>query len=56
MWPLDQINRHLRNLIVDAFKSVIDCSSAHGVPTRVAAQMLAIQRIHDAIVIRGIYP
>lgn len=56
MWPLDQINRHLRNLIVDAFGSVMGCCRYHGVPNRVAAQMLAIQRISDAILIRGIYP
>jgi len=56
MWPLDQINRHLRNLIVDAFHSVMGSGDVHGVPNRVAAQMLAIQRISDAIVIRGIYP
>lgn len=55
-WPLDQINRHLRNLMVEAFQSVIGCCEMHKVQNRVAAQMLAIQRLNDAILIRGIYP
>jgi len=55
-WPLDQINRHLKNLMVDAFQSVIGCCETHNVPNRVGAQMLAIQRLNEAILIRGIYP
>ncbi len=55
-WPLEQINSHLRNLMVKGFNRVIDCRDRHQVPNRVAAQMLAIQRVHDAVLIRGIYP
>lgn len=55
-WPLEQINRHLKNLMEGAFHSVMGCCRAHRVTERVAAQMLAIQRINDAILIRGIYP
>ncbi|MFH0825247.1 MAG: Glu/Leu/Phe/Val dehydrogenase [Pseudomonadota bacterium] len=55
-WPLEQINRHLRELLVQAFDNVMKCAGEHNVPNRVAAQMLAIQRVADAIIIRGIYP
>lgn len=55
-WPLNRINEHLQKLMVDAFDSVMGCCEQHNVPTRVAAQMLAIQRVADAIMIRGIYP
>jgi glutamate dehydrogenase (NAD(P)+) len=55
-WPLEQINRHLKSLMVDAFDSVMGCCRMHAVSNRVAAQMLAIQRISDAVLIRGIYP
>lgn len=55
-WPLEQINSHLKHHMVEAFDSVISCSSDHNVPTRVAAQMIAIGRLNDAILIRGIYP
>jgi hypothetical protein len=41
---------------VGAFHSIMGCCNAHRVTERVAAQMLGIQRINDAILIRGIYP
>jgi glutamate dehydrogenase (NAD(P)+) len=55
-WPLEQINRHLDNLMIKAYDDVIGCCKLQQVPNRTAALMLAIQRISDAIMIRGIYP
>lgn len=55
-WPMEEINAKLQNLMLHAFKSVMDCAQRYGVPCREAAQILAIQRIADAIMIRGIYP
>jgi len=55
-WPVEEINRKLENLMLKAFESVIECAIHHNVPYREAAQILAIQRIADAIMIRGIYP
>ena len=49
-------NQHLKNLMVKAFGEVMGCCNMHKVSSRVAAQMLAIQRVADAIIIRGIYP
>jgi glutamate dehydrogenase (NAD(P)+) len=55
-WPLDQINKHLKNLIVNAFGEVMGCCQANKVPTRISAQMLAIKKVADAVMIRGLYP
>jgi glutamate dehydrogenase (NAD(P)+) len=55
-WSEDEINRKLENLMLKAFQSVRGCVEEHKVPMREAAQILAIQRISDAIMIRGIYP
>ncbi len=55
-WPVEEINRKLTNLMYKAFESVMECSRKFNVPTREAAQILSIQRIADAIIIRGIYP
>ncbi len=55
-WPVEEINRKLTTLMLKAFQSVMECAESHGVSTREAAQILAIQRVADAIVIRGIYP
>jgi glutamate dehydrogenase (NAD(P)+) len=55
-WPVDEINRKLENLMLRAFESVMEASQQHRVPLREAAQILAIQRVADAIMTRGIYP
>lgn len=55
-WPVDEINRKLQSLMMKAFESVMECAAAHRVPNREAAQILAIQRVADAMMIRGIYP
>jgi glutamate dehydrogenase (NAD(P)+) len=55
-WPVEEINIKLQNLMLKAFGNVMECARRYRVPNREAAQILAIQRIADAIVIRGIYP
>lgn len=55
-WPVDEINRKLQYLMAKAFESVIEATKQFKVSNREAAQILAIQRISDAILIRGIYP
>jgi glutamate dehydrogenase/leucine dehydrogenase len=42
--------------MLNAFESVMECARHFNVPNREAAQILAIQRISDALIIRGIYP
>ncbi len=48
-WPVDEINRKLENLMLKAFESVMEASQQYRVPLREAAQILAIQRVADAI-------
>ena len=55
-WPVEEINSKLENLMVNAFQSVMACAQQRDLSTRMAALVLAIQRINDAIIIRGIYP
>ncbi len=55
-WPVEEINNKLKTLMDKAFRSVMACADNHGVSARDAALILAIRRISDAIIIRGIYP
>jgi glutamate dehydrogenase (NAD(P)+) len=55
-WPVEEINHKLETLMLKAFDSVMECARRFNVPNREAAQILAIQRIADALMIRGIYP
>jgi len=55
-WPVEEINVKLHALMTQAFNHVMACARDRSVPLRDAALILAVQRISDAIVIRGIYP
>ncbi|MBM3299243.1 MAG: Glu/Leu/Phe/Val dehydrogenase, partial [Deltaproteobacteria bacterium] len=55
-WAVEEINAKLDSLMKHAFNSVLECAHTYKVPMREAAQILAIKRISDAVVIRGIYP
>ncbi len=55
-WPVEEINSKLEFLMINAFEKVMECAENYQSSNREAAQILAIQRVADAMVIRGIYP
>jgi len=55
-WDREDITRRLEKLIAHAFDEVYALRQSHKVDMRTAAQMLAVQRVADALHIRGIYP
>jgi glutamate dehydrogenase (NAD(P)+) len=55
-WPVEEINHKLENLMIKGFEGVLETAEKFKVPNREAAQIIAIQRVADAITIRGIYP
>ena len=55
-WPLDEVNRKLEAIMVRSYNDVHKVSEARHVHNRTAAYVLAVQRVVDAITIRGIYP
>ncbi|HKV89646.1 MAG TPA: Glu/Leu/Phe/Val dehydrogenase [Thermoplasmata archaeon] len=55
-WPLDEVNRKLEAIMVRSYGDVHKVSEQRRVHNRTAAYVLAIQRVVDAIKIRGIYP
>jgi len=55
-WNETEINHRLEELLDKAFGEVITLARKEGVNTRTAATMVAVQRVHDATVLRGIYP
>lgn len=55
-WPVEEINTKLNYLMIQAFDSVLNSCEHYNVAMREAAQILAIQRISEAIMMRGIYP
>ncbi|MCI4337580.1 MAG: Glu/Leu/Phe/Val dehydrogenase [Thermoplasmata archaeon] len=55
-WPLDEVNHKLEAIMVRSYNDVHKVSEARHVHNRTAAYVLAVQRVVDAITIRGIYP
>ncbi|MGI0129745.1 MAG: Glu/Leu/Phe/Val family dehydrogenase [Thermoplasmata archaeon] len=55
-WGLDEVNQRLERTMVRSYGDVHKVATERKVHNRTAAYILAIQRVVDAIKIRGIYP
>jgi len=55
-WSEDEVNRQLQNVMENAYHEVLEMSQCEKVDMRNAAYMLAIRRIEEAMVVRGIFP
>jgi len=55
-WGEDEINERLRQIMVRSFNQVLRVSHERNIDMRTAAQVLAIQRVAEAVQLRGIYP
>jgi glutamate dehydrogenase/leucine dehydrogenase len=55
-WEEEDIFKKLEQIMKNAFKQVLDLSIERKVPMRIAANMLGIQRVAEANLLRGIYP
>ena len=55
-WEERDVNLKLKGIMVQAFKEVLDMSQKHEVDMRTGAYMLAVNRVADAIINRGIFP
>jgi glutamate dehydrogenase (NAD(P)+) len=49
------VNGRLEEIMVSSFKDVVGYAEKHNVNNRIAAYMLAIDRVANAIKMRGIY-
>ncbi len=54
-WNEDLVNERLEEIMVDNFRRVVDYAEKHNVNNRIAAYMLALDRVAFAIKLRGIY-
>ncbi len=55
-WSEEEINRRLEEIMVRSFNHVLGMSQEKNVDMRVAAYILAISRVAEATMTRGIYP
>jgi glutamate dehydrogenase/leucine dehydrogenase len=55
-WPLTEVNSRLERVMVQSYNDVHRVATERKVHNRTAAYVLAVQRVVDAIKVRGIYP
>jgi glutamate dehydrogenase (NAD(P)+) len=54
-WNEDLVNTRLEEIMVNSFRDVVTYAERHNVNNRIAAYMLALDRVAFAIKLRGIY-
>src|SRR5579885_3196109 len=55
LWNERLVNTRLAEIMVDSFHAVVEYAEKHNVNNRTAAYMLALDRVAEAIKLRGIY-
>jgi glutamate dehydrogenase (NAD(P)+) len=54
-WTLEEVNARMRQILARAFDEVLHVAVERGVSHRLAAQVIAIQRVAEATRMRGLY-
>jgi glutamate dehydrogenase (NAD(P)+) len=55
-WTLEEVNVRLRRQILEAAQAVWDRAQEDGIPARLAAHAIAVERVAEATRLRGLYP
>jgi glutamate dehydrogenase (NAD(P)+) len=55
-WSEDDVNRRLQDIMTRSFQEVRDVAARERVDMRTAAYMLAVGRVAEATLVRGVYP
>jgi glutamate dehydrogenase (NAD(P)+) len=54
-WNEQLVNSRLEEIMVNSFRDIVEYGDKHGVNNRIAAYMVALDRVAFAIKLRGIY-
>ena len=54
-WTEEEVNARLERIMTEAFQSVLEVAQTNKVHLRLAAFMVAIQRVVEVVQLRGIY-
>jgi glutamate dehydrogenase/leucine dehydrogenase len=56
LWDSDEVNVRLQKIMVRAFHDMVDAMRRHHVPPRAAAMTVAVGRVSEATLVRGLFP
>lgn len=55
-WETEEVNARLQKTIVRAFHEMVETMRKHHVPPRAGAMILAVNRVAEATLVRGLFP
>ena len=56
MWDADEVNLRLQKVMARAFHEMVETMRKHHVPPRAGAMILAVGRVAEATLVRGLFP
>jgi glutamate dehydrogenase/leucine dehydrogenase len=56
LWDSDEVNVRLQKIMVRAFHDMLEAMRKHHVPPRAAAMSVAVGRVAEATLVRGLFP
>jgi len=56
MWDAEEVNMRLQKSMVRAFHEMVETMRKHHVPPRAGAMILAVGRVAEATLVRGLFP
>jgi glutamate dehydrogenase (NAD(P)+) len=56
MWDAEEVNTRLQKTMVRAFHEMVETMRKHHVPPRAGAMILAVGRVAEALLVRGLFP
>jgi glutamate dehydrogenase (NAD(P)+) len=56
MWDVEEVNTRLQKIMVRTFHEMVDTMRKYHVPPRAGAMILAVGRVSEATLVRGLFP
>jgi glutamate dehydrogenase (NAD(P)+) len=56
VWDAEEVNARLQKTMVRAFHEMVETMRKHHVPPRAGAMILAVGRVDEALLVRGLFP
>jgi len=56
LWDSDEVNVRLQKIMARAFHDMLEAMRKHHVPPRAAAMSVAVGRVAEATLVRGLFP
>jgi glutamate dehydrogenase/leucine dehydrogenase len=55
-WDVEEVNARLQKIMVRSFHEMVETMRKHHVPPRAGAMILAVGRVSEALLVRGLFP